>query len=137
MQTLETTDRATPAEGGLGLFSQEDIFFALLDEPSRKIVVSAIERGKMVEEISEETHVPLSTCYRKVAELARSQILVVERMVMTPTGKKYAIYRSAIAGVHIDIGRGQISVSVLPNSDVAEKLRTAWLARQSNPCLTG
>jgi len=129
------SQETTAAEGSFGLFSQEEIFSALLDVSNRKIVMSVIERGKMVEEISEETHVPLSTCYRKVADLAKCRILVIERMVMTPTGKKYAVYRSAIAGVHIDVGHGQMSVSVLPNAEVSDKLRAAWLTRQANPAL--
>ena len=117
-------------EGAEGLFTPEAVVALLLDAPSRRIVMSTIQSGKMVEEIRAETGIPLSTCYRKVAELVKENVLVAERMVMTTAGKKYAIYRSAIAGVRIDVRKGAMDVSVLPNPEVAGRLQMAMLAKQ-------
>jgi hypothetical protein len=128
MQALENPAGLAETGTDMGLFSQEAVVSSLLDGSSRKILMSTIEAAKTVESISAETGVPLSSCYRKIADLVSERMLVIERMVMTPTGKKYAIYRSAISGIHIDMGRGRIAVSVMPNADVTEKVRSAWLA---------
>jgi len=101
---------------------------ALADEYSRKIMLSTIPSPKSVEDLSTEDGIPLSTCYRKVTELTEDHILVVERMIMTPAGKKYAIYRATIEGVHVDMGPGSLNVTVKPNPEAAAKLQSAWLA---------
>lgn len=135
MQALENTAERS-AETGTGLFSQEAVVTSLMDTSSRKILMSAIDEAKTVESLSADTGVPLSTCYRKITEMVKDRIMVVERLVMTPTGKKYALYRSAISGIHIDMGRGQLTVSVMPNAEVAEKVRSAWLSQRLLPALS-
>jgi len=116
-----------------GVFSENAIVSSVLDRAGRLILLSTMERGKTVEEISSETGIPLSTCYRKAAELTKDRILVIERMVMSAAGKKYAIYRSAIDAIRIELNQGRMSVSISPNPEMAERLRTAWLAQPIAP----
>ena len=99
----------------------------LADEYSRKITLSAIPKAKSVEELSRENDIPLSTCYRRVHELLDSQILVVERIIVTPEGKKYELLRSAYRAVNVTFDGGVMKVDALINEDVAEKLRRLWL----------
>ena len=130
MQYLETRQEGFDWGRNEVPFSQEAVLGAIVDPSSRKIWTATVAKGKTVEEISKETGIPLSTCYRKVGELVRDLVLVVERMVMTPTGKKYAIYRSAVEGAHVDIGPESMAFSVKENAAVAEKLRAIQLARR-------
>ena len=99
----------------------------LADEYSRKIILSAIPKAKSVEDMSRENDIPLSTCYRRVHELLDSQILVVERIIVTPEGKKYELLRSAYRAVNVSFDGGVLKVDALINEDVAEKLRRLWL----------
>ena len=99
----------------------------LADEYSRKILLSAIPKAKSVEDMSRENDIPLSTCYRRVHELLDSQILVVERIIVTPEGKKYELLRSAYRAVNVTFDGGVMKVDALINEDVAEKLRRLWL----------
>ena len=99
----------------------------LADEYSRKIILSAIPKAKSVEDMSRENDIPLSTCYRRVHELLDSQILVVERIIVTPEGKKYELLRSAYRAVNVSFDGGVMKVDALINEDVAEKLRRLWL----------
>lgn len=99
----------------------------LADEYSRKIILSAIPKAKSVEDMSRENDIPLSTCYRRVHELLDSQILVVERIIVTPEGKKYELLRSAYRAVNVTFDGGVMKVDALINEDVAEKLRRLWL----------
>jgi DNA-binding Lrp family transcriptional regulator len=99
----------------------------IADEYSRKIILSGIPKAKSVEDMSRENDIPLSTCYRRVHELLDAQILVVERIIVTPEGKKYELLRSAYRAVNISFDGGAIKVEAVINEDVAEKLRRLWL----------
>ncbi|MDA4124533.1 MAG: hypothetical protein OK438_03675 [Thaumarchaeota archaeon] len=100
----------------------------LADEYSRKILLSAIPAAKSVEDMSRENDIPLSTCYRRVHELLDAQILVVEKIIVTPDGKKYELLRSAFRAVSISFEGGVMKVDATVNEDVAEKLRRLWLS---------
>jgi DNA-binding Lrp family transcriptional regulator len=100
----------------------------LADEYSRKIILSAIPAAKSVEDISRENDIPLSTCYRRVHELLDAQILVVERIIVTPDGKKYELLRSAYKAVTVSFENGVMKVDAIINEDVAEKLRRLWMS---------
>ena len=99
----------------------------LADEYSRKILLSTIPKAKSVEDMSRENDIPLSTCYRRVHELLDSQILVVEKIIVTPEGKKYELLRSAYRAVNVSFDGGVMRVEAVINEDVAEKLRRLWM----------
>jgi len=99
----------------------------LADEYSRKIILSAIPASKSVEDMSRENDIPLSTCYRRVHELLDAQILVVEKIIVTPDGKKYELLRSSYKAVSVSFDGGVMKVDALINEDVAEKLRRLWM----------
>ncbi len=105
----------------------QSIVQSLSDEYSRKILLSAISNAKSVEDLSKENDIPLSTCYRRVHELLDSQILIVERIIVTPDGKKYELLRSAYRTVTVNFENGMIKVEAAINEDVAEKLRRMWI----------
>ncbi len=100
----------------------------LADEYSRKILLSAIPAAKSVEDMSRENDIPLSTCYRRVHELLDAQILVVEKIIVTPDGKKYELLRSAYRAVSVSFESGVMKVDATVNEDVAEKLRRLWMS---------
>jgi DNA-binding Lrp family transcriptional regulator len=99
----------------------------LADEYSRKILLSAIPAAKSVEDMSRENDIPLSTCYRRVHELLDAQILIVEKIIVTPDGKKYELLRSAYRSVTVNFDGGIMKVEAIINEDVAEKLRRLWM----------
>ena len=105
----------------------QSIVQALSDEYSRKILLSAIAGAKSVEDLSRENDIPLSTCYRRVHELLEGGVVVVEKIIVTPDGKKYELIRSSYRTVSIDFENGTMRVSVLVNEDVADKLRRLWI----------
>jgi hypothetical protein len=100
----------------------------LADEYSRKILLSAIPVAKSVEDMSKENDIPLSTCYRRVHELLDAQMLLVERIILTPDGKKYELLRSAYRAVSVTFDGGVMKVDATINEDVADKLRRMWIS---------
>ncbi len=106
----------------------EAIVKGLADEYARKIILSTITAARSVEDLSSQNDIPLSTCYRRVHELLAAQMLVVERIVVTPEGKKYELVRSAYSEVRVGFEGGAMKVDVVVNEDVAEKLRRIWMS---------
>ena len=104
------------------------ILSALGDESSKRILTSAIASGKTVEEISAEQNLPLSTCYRRMRHLLGEGLMILERTVVTPTGKRYAVYRTSFSEARIRFQQREIAVEVTPNLDVLDKLRRRWLS---------
>jgi hypothetical protein len=99
---------------------------ALSDEFSLRIIVSTVDIGKTVQDISVEQAVPLSTCYRRARELVEQGILVVETIVVTGEGKRYAVYRSSFKSVEMVSDFRGLSASAELNESVAEKFRRWW-----------
>ncbi|MDA4132155.1 MAG: winged helix-turn-helix domain-containing protein [Thaumarchaeota archaeon] len=110
------------------LRSSGAILSALGDESSRKILKSAIAKGKTVEEISAEQNLPLSTCYRRTRVLLAEGLMILERSVVTPAGKRYAVYRTSFSEAAISFKNGEIAMEVTPNFDILDKLRRRWLS---------
>jgi DNA-binding Lrp family transcriptional regulator len=106
----------------------QSIVQSLSDEYSRKILLSAVSSAKSVEDLSKENDIPLSTCYRRVHELLDTQILVVEKIIVTPDGKKYEMLRSAYKTVSVNFEDGAVKVEATVNEDVGEKLRRMWIS---------
>ena len=101
---------------------------ALGDESSRRILNSAVTSGKTVEEISEEQALPLSTCYRRVRQFVDEGLMLLERTVVTQSGKRFALYRTSFSRATISFDQGVVAVGIIPNAAVLDKLRTRWLA---------
>lgn len=110
----------------LGL--SDAVLTALGDESSRKILTSAIASGKTVEEISAEQNLPLSTCYRRMRSLLGAGLMILERTVVTPAGKRYAVYRASYSRAAIGFNGGEIAVELTPNMEIIDKLRRKWLS---------
>jgi predicted transcriptional regulator len=105
---------------------------ALSDVFSLRIIISTMDVGKTVQDISVEQAVPLSTCYRRARQLVDEGILVVERIVVTGEGKRYAVYRSSFKTVEMDSDFRGLSASAELNEAVAEKFRR-WCFYASYP----
>ena len=95
----------------------------MFDEFSRRIISSAVSHGRTVEEICEEQDIPLSTCYRRIKRLVDGGAMIVERIVVASSGRKYAVYRSTFARLEIRLENGRVSAYGTLNPAVADGLR--------------
>lgn len=107
------------------------IIQALSDEYSRKIILSATLRPKSVEDLSKENDIPMSTCYRRVHELVAAGIMIIDKIIITPEGKKFEIFRSAFRSIQISFEAGELVVEAVPNEDIAERLARMWLSMRA------
>jgi predicted transcriptional regulator len=101
---------------------------AFADKWSNRMLICAVEESRTVEEISEKHGIPLSTCYRRVRELVDAGLIIVERIVITKTGKRYALYRSSFRSFEVSVDKEGVEVRGEVNQEVAEKVKSRWLS---------
>ena len=123
MQVVETTSR-TGMEEVVTMDAASTmgsaIIKAMSDEFSIKILESVVSEGKSVVEIRSETGVPLSTAYRLVHGMTEAGLMVLERVVVTGTGRKYTIYRATFSRISVDFDDSDCKVQGTPNWSVPD-----------------
>jgi predicted transcriptional regulator len=87
-----------------------------------------MEKRKTAETISSELGIPLSTTYRKIKELRKAGLLVVEKSAITKNGKLCDLYRSTIKGVRVHLDLQPPSLDLTFNEDVYDKISRVWHA---------
>jgi len=91
---------------------KEAFLVAISDMHMRKILMATAKRGKSIEEISDEKQIPISTCYRRMNDLSQLGLVTTERIVLTPAGKKYEIFRSIVKEAVLKLSRGELSIEL-------------------------
>ena len=94
---------------------KEAILNALLDEYSRKILDSTIDKSKSITEIIREQNIPMTSTYRRVKLLMDSKLIKIERSMVTEDGKRYYLYLSSIKNASITYNEGELIVEITPN----------------------
>ena len=94
---------------------KEAILNALLDDYSRKILDSTIDKSKSITEIIREQNIPMTSTYRRVKLLVDSKLIKIERSMVTEDGKRYYLYLSSIKNASIKYNEGELIVEITPN----------------------
>jgi len=101
---------------------------ALLDDQSRLILTATLLAGKSVIDITREQKIPITSAYRRVKELKEFGLLKVERIVLTPEGKKFELVRSTIRTASVQFDKGTLKVDVTAEVEADEKLVRRFFA---------
>ena len=103
-----------------------EVVKTLSDEYSRKIVLAVIKRSLPIGVISTELHIPISTCYRRIHELASYGIIRADRSVIQEDGKKYICYKASFKSASIQLESGELKVDLISNREPEDKLHDIW-----------
>ena len=101
---------------------------ALLDDHSRSILTATMPAAKSVIDITREQKIPITSAYRKVKELKDFGLLKVERIVLTPDGKKFELVRSTISAASVQFDKGTLNVDVTTGVEADQKLVRRFFA---------
>jgi len=127
-QELETVgEEHGPNLTAVDEYMSKAILAALGDDFSDKILSCTNEHARTVEEISSHEGIPLSTCYRRIRDLVDSGLLLIEKIVITSSGRRFAEYRSSFASFSVSFDQSGTHVHASLNQDVADKVRSRQL----------
>jgi predicted transcriptional regulator len=93
----------------------QKIFEALADVQSRSILFSIVKEGMTALELSEKYRIPLSSVYKKIADLEELTLVKVDKWVLSESGKKFKVYKSRISRAEISIKKPEPTITLSPN----------------------
>lgn len=93
----------------------QKVIEALADAESRAILFSIIKKGKTASELSAQLKIPLSSVYKKLADLEDLTLIQVEKWMISDKGRKFKVYRSRISKADISIRKPEPVLNLVPN----------------------
>ena len=97
---------------------KQDILTALADKEMLKILNLSMYNSKTVNEIIKESDISYTTVYRKIKWLSDRELLVIDKINLTPEGKKYTTFRSVLKNIIIRYKQDEIIVEAEENVDL-------------------
>ena len=104
--------------------TKKTILSALADEEMTKILDSLMHDSKSIADITRENNIAHTTCYRKTKWLINEGLVRVDKIVITPEGKKFSLYFSVFKSVNVKYENNNMIVEAEQNSDVIKKRMT-------------
>ena len=96
------------------LCEKKDILPAVIGDPyCREILEITQLVPKTAMEINSETHIPISTVYRRIQTLCDAKLLISSGSI-SEDGKKFFLYKSTIKEIYVKFN-GSLEITVIPN----------------------
>jgi hypothetical protein len=97
------------------------ILTALADEEMMKILDSVMYHSKSIVDISRAKNIPHTTCYRKTKWLLNEGLLIVDKIIITPEGKKFSLYHAVLKSVNVKYESNNVIIEAEQNFDIIKK----------------
>src|SRR2546425_4206023 len=87
---------------------------------------SVMHHSKSFNDITRDnSSIPRTTAFRKIKWLLDEGLLIVEKIVITPSGKKFSLYHSTLKAINVKYENNDVFVEAEQNFDIAKK----WLEK--------
>jgi len=97
------------------------ILAALADEEMTKILDSVMYHSKSIADITRENNIAHTTCYRKTKWLINEGLVSVDKIVITPEGKKFSLYFSVFKSINVKYENNNVIVEAEQNFDIVKR----------------
>jgi hypothetical protein len=97
------------------------ILAALADEEMTKILDSVMYHSKSIVDITKENNIPHTTCYRKTKWLLNEGLVIVDKIIITPEGKKFSLYHSVLKSINVKYESNNVIVEAEQNFDIIKR----------------
>ena len=71
--------------------------------------------------LTENSSIPRTTAFRKIKWLLKEGLIIVDKIVLTPDGKKFSLYHSTLKAINAKYEVNNVSVEAEANFDIAKK----------------
>ena len=93
----------------------QKVIESLADSESRAIIFSIVKKGSTAAELSYKLKIPLSSVYKKIADLEELTLIKVESWNISDKGRKFKVYRSRIKHAEISIKKPEPVLILVSN----------------------
>ena len=100
---------------------KKTILTALANEEMTKIFDSIMYHSKSIVDITRENNIAHTTCYRKTNWLINEGLVRVDKIVITPEGKKFSLYYSVFKSINVKYESNNVIVEADENFDIVKK----------------
>jgi len=101
--------------------AKKAILAALADEEMTKILDSVMYHSKSIADITRENNIAHTTCYRKTKWLINEGLVSVDKIVITPEGKKFSLYFSVFKSINVKYENNNVIVEAEQNFDIVKR----------------
>jgi len=101
--------------------AKKAILATLADEEMTKILNSVMHTSKSIVDIIRDKNIAHTTCYRKIKWLINEELVIVDKIVITPEGKKFSLYRGVLKSINVKYEGNNITVEAEQNFDIVKK----------------
>ncbi len=101
--------------------AKKAILAALADEEMTKILDSIMYHSKSIADITRENNIAHTTCYRKTKWLINEGLVSVDKIVITPEGKKFSLYYSVFKSINVKYESNNVIVEAEQNFDIIKR----------------
>ena len=98
------------------------ILEALGDPDSPRILHALGNVPKNAQTLADETEIPLSSIYRKLAVLRAAGLVLVKSSEITPEGKRQDLFAAAVTEVRMGLGKGGVELELIPTDESASRI---------------
>jgi predicted transcriptional regulator len=106
--------------------AKKAILAALADEEMTKILDSVMYNSKSIVDITRENNIPHTTCYRKTKWLLNEGLVIVDKIIITPEGKKFSLYHSVLKSINVKYESNNVIVEAEQNFDIIKKMMSRF-----------
>ncbi len=97
------------------------ILTALADEDMTKILDAVMIHSKSINDIIRENNIAHTTGYRKTNWLLKEGLLIIDKIIITPEGKKYSLFHSVLKSITVKYEHKGVVIEAEQNYDIIEK----------------
>ena len=101
--------------------AKKAILAALADEEMTKILNSVMYHSKSIADITRENNIAHTTCYRKTKWLINEGLVSVDKIVITPEGKKFSLYFSVFKSINVKYESNNVIVEAEQKFDIVKR----------------
>ena len=70
---------------------------------------------------AENSDIARTTAFRKIKWLLNKEFLIVDKIVISPEGKKFSLYHSTLKSISVKYEDTNVVVEAEPNSDITKE----------------
>lgn len=88
-------------------------------------ILDATDEPRSAQDLSEELDIPIATCYRRIDELTKHDLLELHDNVLSEERRRIKVYRRSVDSVQVQF-ENSLSVEVEERTEVTSTLDEAW-----------